>query len=156
MHYALKNKNLGHQLTSTVQLLGEQLLPKFCAQNRDNHERINTVHNLMFLLAHKAQQVFTSHIIHTCIDQNWDLKGLKQVLVRLLKELGITGIDALTSLLDTQIKNQNLQSSSCIKAIGSFVRNPKKVINADDLANSISTYETTYEFIKEDIEKYRA
>jgi len=57
--------------------------------------------------------------------------------------------------LDTQIKNQNLQSSSCIKAIGSFVRNPKKVINADDLANSISTYETTFEFIKEDIEKYR-
>jgi len=49
-----------------------------------------------------------------------------------------------------------LQSSSCIKAIGSFVRNPKKTINPDDLANSISTYETSYEFIKEDIEKYRA
>lgn len=49
-----------------------------------------------------------------------------------------------------------MQSSSCIKAIGSFVRNPKKQINADDLANSISTYETTFEFIKEDIEKYRA
>lgn len=48
-----------------------------------------------------------------------------------------------------------MQSSSCIKAIGSFVRNPKKTINPDDLANSITTYETHYEFIKEDIEKYR-
>jgi hypothetical protein len=33
------------------------------------------------------------------------LKGLKQVLVRLLKELGVTGFDGLTTLLDTQIKN---------------------------------------------------
>ncbi len=49
-----------------------------------------------------------------------------------------------------------MESSSCIKAIGSFVRNPKKVINPDDLAISILTYETTYEFIREDIEKYRA
>jgi hypothetical protein len=48
-----------------------------------------------------------------------------------------------------------LQSSSCIKAINSFVRNPKKVINQDDLANSITTYETDFVFIKEDIEKYR-
>ena len=61
----------------------------------------------MFLLAQKAQQVFTSHIIQTGIDQNWDLKGLKQVLVRVLKELGVTGLDGLTTLLDTQIKNQN-------------------------------------------------
>lgn len=105
MHYALKNKNLGQNLNSTICLLGEQLLPQYCAHNRDNHERINNVHNLMYLLAHKAQQVFTAHIIHTCIDQNWDLKGLKQVLLRLLKELGVTGIDALTALLDTQIKN---------------------------------------------------
>jgi len=36
------------------------------------------------------------------------------------------------------------------------VRNPKKIINQDDLANSISTYETDFEFIKEDIEKYRS
>lgn len=36
------------------------------------------------------------------------------------------------------------------------MRNPKKIINQDDLANSISTYETDFEFIKEDIEKYRS
>lgn len=83
------------------------------------------------------------------------MKGLKQVLVRILKTLEVTGYDALTALLDSQIKNQNLQSSSCIKAINSFVRNPKKAINQDDLANSISTYETEFAFIKEDIDKYR-
>jgi hypothetical protein len=36
------------------------------------------------------------------------------------------------------------------------VRNAKKAINQDDLANSISTYETDFAFVKEDIEKYRA
>jgi len=84
------------------------------------------------------------------------MKGLKQVLVRILKTMEVTGYDALTASLDSQIKNQNLQSSSCIKAINSFVRNPKKVVNQDDLANSISTYETDFAFIKEDIDKYRA
>jgi len=49
-----------------------------------------------------------------------------------------------------------LQSSSCIKAIGSFIRNPKKAISEDDLSNSIGTYETEFTFIKEDIEKYRS
>lgn len=66
--YAKKNKQLGLTLMPTICLLGEQILPKFCSQNKDNHEKINAVHNLMFLLAHKAQQVFTSHIIHTAID----------------------------------------------------------------------------------------
>jgi hypothetical protein len=58
-------------------------------------------------------------------------------------------------MIESQTKNQNLQSSSCIKAIGSFIRNPKKEIKEDDLFNSISTYETDFAFIKEDIEKYR-
>jgi len=84
------------------------------------------------------------------------MKGLKQVLVRILKNIGCEQMEALVSCLDSQIKNQNLQSSSCIKAINSFVRNPRKIINQDDLANSISTYETEFDFIKEDIEKYRS
>lgn len=58
--------------------------------------------------------------------------------------------------MDQQIKSQNLQSSSSIKAINAFIRNPKKKINEDDLQNPISTYETDFEFIKDDIEKYRA
>jgi hypothetical protein len=28
--------------------------------------------------------------VRTCIDQNWDLKGFKAVLLRILKELGFT------------------------------------------------------------------
>lgn len=83
------------------------------------------------------------------------MKGLKQVLVRVLKCVEAGNYDGLLNSLDSQIKNQNLQSSSCIKAINSFVRNPKKAINQDDLANSMSTYETDFAFIKEDIEKYR-
>lgn len=155
-YYARKNKIFGQNLAPTIDLIFEQLIPHYCKQNIGNLEAINNLHNLVFLLAHKSQQVFTSHIIHTAIDQNWDMKGLKAVLLRILKTLDVTGFDLLTSTIDAQIKNQNLQSSSCIKAINSFVRNTKKTINQDDLANSISTYETDFAFIKEDIEKYRA
>jgi hypothetical protein len=153
--YARKNKKLGEQMGPTFNLLFEQLLPHYIKNNGSNLEAVNALHNLVFLLAHKAQQVFTSHVIHTAIDQNWDMKGLKQVLVRVLKCVEASNYDSLLNSLDSQIKNQNLQSSSCIKAINSFVRNPKKAINQDDLANSISTYETDFAFIKEDIEKYR-
>ena len=155
-YYARKNKIFGQNLAPTIDLIFEQLIPHYCKQNIGNLEAINNLHNLVFLLAHKSQQVFTSHIIHTAIDQNWDMKGLKAVLLRILKTLDVTGFDLLTSTIDAQINNQNLQSSSCIKAINSFVRNTKKTINQDDLANSISTYETDFAFIKEDIEKYRA
>ncbi len=31
MLYALKNKNLGQALSTTICLLGEQLLPKYCS-----------------------------------------------------------------------------------------------------------------------------
>jgi hypothetical protein len=154
--FARKNKALGATMANTFSFLFEQLLPHYLALNLSSVETVNTMHNLVFLLAHKAQQVFTSHVIHTAIDQNWDMKGLKQVLVRILKTMGADGYESLVACLDSQIKNQNLQSSSCIKAINSFVRNPRKIINQDDLANSISTYETEFDFIKEDIEKYRA
>lgn len=100
--------------------------------------------------------MFNSRIIHTCIDQNWDLKGLNQVLKRLFKEIGVKDHAGITNALFEQQKTQNLQSSSCIKAIGSFIRNPKKNINEDDLANPISTYETDFDFIKGDILKYRS
>lgn len=48
-----------------------------------------------------------------------------------------------------------MQSGSCIKAIGAFIRNTRKKINDDDLGNPVDTYETDFEFIKEDIEQYR-
>ena len=91
------------------------------------------MHNLCYLLAMKTQQVFNSRIIHTCIDQNWDLKGFKQVFVRILRQLNVENNDDVIGILDFQIKTQNLQSSSCIKAIGSFIRNQKKPINSEDL-----------------------
>lgn len=98
--YARKNKKLGESMGPTIDLLFEQLLPNFCATNLSNHSAINNMHNLIYLLTHKAQQVFTSHVIHTAIDQNWDMKGLKQVLVRILKTLDVNGYDALTTALD--------------------------------------------------------
>lgn len=112
--------------------------------------------NLCYLWAMKTQQVFNSRIIHTCIDQNWDLKGFKQVLVRIMRMVGASEYDEVTQLLDFVIKTQNLQSSSCIKAIGAFIRNSKKAIHEDDLSNPVDTYETDFEFVKADIEQYRA
>ena len=156
MESARKNKNLAAKLATTVQLLSEQLIPHFIEQNMSNYDSINEMHNLCYLLAHKTQQAFNSRITHTCIDQNWDLKGFKQVLVRIFKAIGVQEYDEVTGLLDFQIKTQNLQSSSCIKAIGGFIRNTKKEIVEDDLANPISTYETDFEFLRDDITKFRS
>ena len=123
---AKKNRQLADKLKNTINLLSEQLLPFWLSEMRGNYDEINTMHNLCYLLAMKTQQVFNSRIIHTCIDQNWDLKGFKQVLVRILRQIGASDYDEVTGLLDFVIKTQNLQSSSCIKAIGSFIRNNKK------------------------------
>ena len=49
-----------------------------------------------------------------------------------------------------------MQSSSCIKAIGSFLRKKKNIDeNQDDLSNPIKIYQTSFDFIKYDIERYR-
>ena len=152
---AKKNTKLAEKLKPTIELLAEQLLPHFLSENMNNYDEVNNMQNLCYLLAMKTQQVFNSRIIHTCIDQNWDLKGFKQVLVRILRQLGASDYDEVTKDLDTTIKTQNLQSSSCIKAIGSFIRNGKKPIVEDDLSNPITTYETRFEFLREDIQQYR-
>ena len=39
--------------------------------------------------------------------------------------------------------------------VGSFLRKKTKEIDADDLTNPIKTYQTTFPFLKEDIERYR-
>jgi len=82
---ARKNRSLATKLQSTIDVLGEQLLPHYLTANNCGYEEVNTIHNLCYLLAMKTQQVFNSRVIHTCIDQNWDLKGFKQVLVRIMK-----------------------------------------------------------------------
>ena len=81
-----KNKQLAQNvnLSSLIDLLAEQLLPQYCLNNQRDYATINLMHNLCYLLALKMQQVFTSGIIRTCIDQNWDLKGFKAVLLRIL------------------------------------------------------------------------
>lgn len=50
---------------------------------------LNDMHNLCFLLASKMQSVFNSSVLRTCIDQNWDLKGMKAVLLEILLILEI-------------------------------------------------------------------
>jgi len=148
---AKKNRQLAAKLQSTIDLLAEQLLPHYLASSARTYDEVNMLQNLCYLLAMKTQQVFNSRVIHTCIDQNWDLKGFKQVLVRILRQVGVSSYDEVTQILDFTIKTQNLQSSSCIKAIGSFIRNQKKPINEDDLGNPVNTYETEFQFLKEDI-----
>lgn len=113
----------------------------------------------MYLFAYKTQQIFFSRVIHAIIDQNWDLKGFKQVFMRILTTLEVNTAASGQSLekhLDKLLASQNLQSTSCIKAIGSFLRNHKKTIDEDDLSNPIKTYQTDFDFIKEDIERFRA
>ena len=62
------------------------------------------MHNLMYLLSMKVQAVFTSGVIRTCIDQNWDLKGFKAVLMRILKHFEIEENDKrLTTMFDKLI-----------------------------------------------------
>ena len=100
MRSAKKNKLLADKLETTIALLSEQLLPHFIQQNMNNYDELNNMHNLCYLFSHKTQQVFNSRIIHTCIDQNWDLKGFKQVLVRIFKAIQLPNIEEITGLLD--------------------------------------------------------
>jgi hypothetical protein len=76
-------------------------------------------------------------------------------LVRIFKTMGVGSSDQLVKVLDEHIKLQNHQSSSCIKAIGQFIRNPKKTVKEDDLANPMHVYECDFEFIREDIARFR-
>jgi hypothetical protein len=55
MAYANKNKKLSKEISSTINLLAEQLLPHYCAHNLSNYEALNAMHNLCYLLAQKTQ-----------------------------------------------------------------------------------------------------
>lgn len=91
--------------------------------------------------------MFQARVIHQIIDQNWDLKGFKCTLMRIFKILGLERLSNAVEIekyLDKTINGQNLQSTSCIKAIGGFLRNHKKSVNEDDLSNPIKTYQTSF------------
>ena len=117
------------------------------------------MHNLVYLLAQKVHSVFFTRVIHAIIDQNWDLKGLKQVLGRILKILDLRP-SIVRQTIERSIEKlnnaQNLQSTSCIRILSSYLRNTKKEISEDDLRNPMKTYQTDFDFIKEDIERYRS
>jgi hypothetical protein len=107
---ATKNKLLAtnQSLVSVVELVSEHLLPQYCAQNISKGAEINKMHSLVFLLAQKVQQVFNSGVIRTCIDQNWDLKGFRSVLLRILTTLGLEDTKKITDFFDKLIQSQNL------------------------------------------------
>jgi hypothetical protein len=103
--YPNKNKELAKTLMPTINFIGEQLLPKFVDLRGDNS--VSNMHDLMFLLALKAQGVFTSHVIHTIIDQNWDLKGFKIVMLRILKQMNVEKTERFSAVIDEKIRLQN-------------------------------------------------
>lgn len=88
------------------------------------------------------------------------MKGFRAVLMRILERLEIhttSQSQQLDKFLEKMISFQNMQSSSCIKAIGSFLRKNKDVDeNKDDLTNPIKVYQTSFEFLKADILRYRS
>jgi len=44
-------------------------------------------------------------VIRTCIDQNWDLKGYKSVLIRILNEIGVEDTKKLQEFFDKMIQS---------------------------------------------------
>ena len=65
---ARKNTMLAEKLTTTIQLLSEQLIPHFIKENKSNYNALNEMHNLCYLLAQKTQLTFNRTVISTCID----------------------------------------------------------------------------------------
>ncbi|CDW75107.1 UNKNOWN [Stylonychia lemnae] len=156
-----KNKQLAQNahLNSLIECIAEHLLPQYCVSNFQNPKKLQIMHSLCFLLASKIQSVFTSGVIRTCIDQNWDLKGYKSVLIRILQEMGLEADDykKIQEFFDKMIQSQNLQSLSCIKATSQYLRKANKTnIDEDDLKNPIVSFQTSFQFVKEEIEKFRA
>lgn len=86
LQYPKKNMELANNkdIKNLIYLIGEQILPQWCLKNAQDFEQINKMHNLMFLFAYKTHQIFFSRVIHAIIDQNWDLKGFKQIFMRIL------------------------------------------------------------------------
>jgi hypothetical protein len=80
LRHAKKNRKLALKLTKTLDALAEQLLPQFLMEKKHDYITIKKIHTMCFLLASKVQRVFNSRVIHTIMDKNWDMKGMKDVL----------------------------------------------------------------------------
>jgi hypothetical protein len=89
----------------------EQLLPQWCRKNMKDAKAINDMHNLVYLFAYKTHQVFQARVIHQIIDQNWDLKGFRAVLTRILEAMKLDSLPSsvrLDKYLEKLINSQNL------------------------------------------------
>ena len=84
----LKNSKLARQLLPIISGLSEYFLP-FYLKKREYNE-VKNMHNLCYLLANKMQESMCSPVIRSCMDSFWDLKGLNEVLSRILKIVGMS------------------------------------------------------------------
>jgi hypothetical protein len=76
----------------------EQILPQWCRKNMKDPKAINDMHNLVYLFAYKTHQVFQARVIHQIIDQNWDLKGYRAVLTRILETMKLESLPSSVKL----------------------------------------------------------
>lgn len=157
---AKKNVSLAQNANfrGLVEALSEQIIPQNVNLYFADTKELFKLHNYVYLLAQKCKGVFHGSVIHTCIDQNWDLKGLKQTLQRLLQHLQLnnSGTQGAIAFIEEMISEQNVQSAMCMKAMRYFLRKKEKKIQEDDLENPINTYQTTFEFIRDDINRFRS
>jgi hypothetical protein len=77
-------------------------------------------------------------------------------IIQMLELTVSSGGHSLEKYIEKLLNTQNLQSTSCIRAIGSYLRNYQKEILEDDLSNPIKTYQTDFEFIREDVLRFRS
>ena len=98
--FAKKNKELAFHpdFKNLISALGEQIIPQWCRKNMSDPGKINELHNLLYLFSQKTHQVFQARVIHQIIDQNWDLKGFRAVLWRILDKLNIQNTEASQNL----------------------------------------------------------
>ena len=70
MRNALKNSKLAQNdhIMGVIEILAEHVVPQYCVQNMSKGDRLGLMHSLIYLLASKAQSVFTSGVVRTCID----------------------------------------------------------------------------------------
>ena len=70
VHCPKKNMELAFNkdFKGFISALGEQILPQWCRKNMSDGEKINEMHNLIYLFSMKIHQVFQARVIHQIID----------------------------------------------------------------------------------------
>jgi hypothetical protein len=80
---------LAQNLCRIIKILAEYILPFYLKKYQESYSDVKNMHNLCYLLARKCQEAFCSPVLRTCMDHFWDLKGLGEVLFRILKTVGM-------------------------------------------------------------------